>query len=209
MQGFGTQGWVCEAAITGMNTRVARTSVGLAGGRRQALAAMFGGLLAVCTLATAMEAQGVNEADLKAAFLFNFVKFATWPDETLPARAPIVLCTTDANIATALEGLVAGRTVNDHALIVKRVALNASARGCGILYAGRLDQRKAKELFTVLEGTTVLTVGDAEDFAAAGGMIGLFVADGKMRFAVNVGAVERTRLRLSSQLLNLAKIIKG
>jgi uncharacterized protein DUF4154 len=171
---------------------------------------LAGCLIAVgAAFAPMVSAQGVEEPKLKAAFLYNFVKFATWPDDLLPAGAPIVLCAADDGIATLLESEVAGRSVDSHALVVKRVKLNASARGCAMLYVGRLDQRRAKELFTVLDGTSVLTVGDAEDFATAGGMIGLFVDGGRMKFAINIGAVERTQLRLSAQLLSLAKIIKS
>jgi hypothetical protein len=172
-----------------------------------ALALVLGGILALP--AAAQQAQSMEEPKLKALFLFNFVKFTTWPAEVLPAGAPLVLCTTDDEIASRLEEVVAGRTVESHALVVKRVKLNAPARGCAVLYAGRIDQRRAKDLFTALDRTSVLTVGDAEDFAIAGGMIGLFVDGGKMRFAVNIGAVERTQVRLSAQLLTLAKIIKS
>ena len=59
-----------------------------------------------------------------------------------------------------------------------------------------------------LKGAPVLTVGDGDDFARNGGMIGLFVEDGRMRFAINPDAAHRAGLRLSSQLLKLAKIVK-
>lgn len=179
-------------------------------GPRQLPAALLAGWLAVGgVLAPPALAQGVSEPRLKAVFLFNFVRFATWPDDVLPAGAPIVLCAVDGDIAASLESEVAGRSLDSHALVVKRVKLNASARDCTLLYAGRLDKRRAKELFAALDGTSVLTVGDAEDFATAGGMIGLFVDGGRMRFAINVEAVQRTHVRLSAQLLNLAKLVKG
>ena len=59
-----------------------------------------------------------------------------------------------------------------------------------------------------LKGAPVLTVGDGESFAEVGGTIGLFVEDGRMRFAINPNAAHRAGLRLSSQLLKLAKIVK-
>jgi hypothetical protein len=40
-------------------------------------------------------------------------------------------------------------------------------------------------------------------------MIGLFVEDGRMRFAINSDAAQRVGLRLSSKLLTLAKIVKA
>jgi len=166
------------------------------------------GLVIAAAAGAGVGAQGVAEPALKAAFLFNFVRFANWPEDLLAPTAPIVLCVTDVEMGSALENLVAGRTIDQHALTVKRVKLDGSARGCTALYAGKLDRRKAKDLLGVLQGTSVLTVGDAEDFATAGGMIGLFVDAGRMRFAINLDAVERSRLRLSAQVLSLAKIVR-
>ena len=50
----------------------------------------------------------------------------------------------------------------------------------------------------------VLTVSDAPDFAAAGGIIGLRERTGRIRFDINQGAAKRAGLSLSSQLLRLA-----
>jgi hypothetical protein len=51
-------------------------------------------------------------------------------------------------------------------------------------------------------------VSDREHFAQSGGIAGLFVEQGRMRFAINVEAAQRCRLRISSRLLSLAKIVK-
>ena len=59
-----------------------------------------------------------------------------------------------------------------------------------------------------MKGASILTVGDGEDFARGGGVIGLFIEDGRMRFAINSDAAQRAGLRLSSKLLSLAKIVK-
>jgi hypothetical protein len=54
----------------------------------------------------------------------------------------------------------------------------------------------------------VLTISDGKGFAEAGGMIELYVEEGRMRFAINMGATERSGLHLSSRLLRLAKVIR-
>jgi hypothetical protein len=62
---------------------------------------------------------------------------------------------------------------------------------------------------TALGAASVLTVGDAQVFAESGGMVGFFETDGLMKFAINLDAVERRRIKLSAQLLKIAKIVKG
>ena len=152
--------------------------------------------------------QAVAEPSLKAAFLLNFTKFTEWPDDVLAPSAPLVLCVADSDVAAALDGLVAGRSVNQHALALRRVKLEDAMRTCALLYTSKLDDRRTAQLVSALAGASVLTVGEAQDFAVRGGMIGLFVDDGRMRFAVNRDAVQKTRIRLSAQLLTLAKIVK-
>jgi hypothetical protein len=169
-------------------------------------------LLALIVIAhfqsTPEAAQAVAEPALKAAFLLNFTKFTDWPEDELAPAAPIVLCIADVEVAAALDGLVVGRSVNQHALALRRMKVEEPARGCAVLYASKLDERRTSQLVAGLGTASVLTVGDAQDFATHGGMIGLFVDDGRMRFAINRGAVQRTRLKLSAQLLTLAKIVK-
>jgi hypothetical protein len=52
-------------------------------------------------------------------------------------------------------------------------------------------------------------VGEAAGFAARGGMINLTREQNKLRFEVNIDATGETRLRISSKLLSLAKIVKN
>ena len=58
-----------------------------------------------------------------------------------------------------------------------------------------------------LKGTSLLVVGEGEDFAERGGGIQFFLEANKLRFAVNVDAVQRARLSVSSKLLTMAKIV--
>lgn len=153
--------------------------------------------------------QGMPETELKAEFLFNFAKFTEWPGDILPATAPIVICVTDADVATALEAVVTNRLLGQHPIVVGRVRLSDALNPCAILYVGKLDKRKTAELAAGLAAVSVLTVGDAEAFVESGGMVGFFEAGGRMRFAINPDTVERQRMKLSAKLLALAKIVKG
>ena len=77
-----------------------------------------------------------------------------------------------------------------------------------LLYAAGLDAKRSAQLIDDLRNAPVLTVGDREEFALEGGVAGFFVDGARMRFAFNVDAVQRARLRISSRLLSLAKLVK-
>lgn len=51
----------------------------------------------------------------------------------------------------------------------------------------------------------VLTVGDSSGFAEAGGMIGFLLQDNRVRFDVNLPSAQRSKLRVSSNLLRVAR----
>jgi hypothetical protein len=50
----------------------------------------------------------------------------------------------------------------------------------------------------------VLTISDAKNFAANGGMIELFTENHRLRFRINARSAHRAGLRISSDLLKLA-----
>jgi hypothetical protein len=152
-------------------------------------------------------AQSASEPVLKAAFIYNFAMFAEWPADAAPAD-PLTVCVFgDTAIADALDETVKGRTVDGRKTAVVRVKPEGF-RGCHVLYLAGLDTKRAQAIIDDLKGVPVLTVGDREQFAQSGGIAGLFVEHGRMRFAINVEAAQRGRLRISSRLLSLAKIVK-
>jgi len=165
------------------------------------------GVMLMLGIAPAARAQSAPEPALKAAFLYNFAKFAEWPADAAPAD-PLTICVFgDTAIADALDETVKGRTLDGRKTVVVRVKPE-SFRSCHVLYLAGLDAKRGQAVIDDLKGVPVLTVGDREQFAQSGGIAGLFVEQGRMRFAINVEAALRGRLRISSRLLSLAKIVK-
>jgi uncharacterized protein DUF4154 len=163
---------------------------------------------AACLTGQALLAQTASPSALKAAFLFNFAKFAEWP--ALPADAPVRVCVAgDELVAGALADAARGHAIAAHAFEAVALPPEAPARGCQVLFVGSSDAKRAAALLSdATAASSVLTVSDAARFAQNGGMVELFVEDGRMKFAINVDAVQRSRVRLSSRLLGLARIVR-
>jgi hypothetical protein len=166
-------------------------------------------LLGALALTPIVSAQSASEPALKAAFLFNFAKFTDWPATALAADAPFLMCVIDGPVADALEMAAAGRSVGSRPVSVARVAADPAPKQCAVLYVSALDDRRLTRLIAGLADTSVLSVGDTEDFTKRGGIVHFFVEAGQMRFAVNVAAAERAHLQLSSKLLSLARIVRN
>jgi hypothetical protein len=176
-------------------------------GIRRLLQIVIAALLLTCQPHAA--AQSVSAPELRAAFLFNFVKFTGWPSESLPQAAPVVVCIVgDEHVADAFEALTKDQTVDGRRLTTRRMKRDDAVAGCHLLYAAELDARRARDVVSGSAGQAVLTVSDFTEFVEVGGVASFFVENGKMRFAVNPDAVERARLRISSKLLGLARIVR-
>ena len=145
-----------------------------------------------------------DEAQVLAAFALNFAKFTEWPQERL-AEGQFTLCQLGGSerLTDALQALQE-RTVQGLRIHFQRVDSGREASRCMLLFAAN---RVPPPLPA---GAAVLTIGDEPGFAQHGGMIGL-VRDGtRLRFEVNVGALRRAGLMLSSHVLSLAaNVIDG
>jgi hypothetical protein len=161
----------------------------------------------LCFWPAAALAQSAPESTLKAAFLYNFAKFAEWPADAAPADSLVICVLTDAATAGALDETAKGRTIDGRKVVVSRVTPE-ELRTCHVLYLTGIDATRAQQIVDDLKNAPILTVGDHEQFAQGGGIAGLFVEQGRMRFAINVEAAQRCRVRISSRLLSLAKIVK-
>lgn len=166
-------------------------------------------VLAVLMVAASVgftDAQTVSAPALTAAFLYNFAKFAQWPADA-PA-GPLRLCVLgDAAVADALVDTIGDRAIDGREVVISRMKPGGYTRGCHLLYIAA-DTRRAVETIEPLRNAPMLTVSDQPSFAHDGGIAEFFVEGGKMRFAINVDAAQRARVRLSSRLLTLARIVK-
>jgi hypothetical protein len=149
-------------------------------------------------------AQDVTAPALKAAFIYNFVKFTEWP-APLPLSDPFVICVTgDDAVAKALERLVKGRQFADRPILVAQADGSRSKGPCHVLYVSGATATDAVRMVAGLRDSPVLTISDIVGFTDTGGIAQFFVEDGRLRFIIKVEAVERSGLKMSSRLLTLA-----
>jgi hypothetical protein len=108
---------------------------------------------------------------------------------------------------TRLETAVRGETVQGRSLEVRRFERVEDIRNCHILFVGRLGGPELDGILSQLKFRPILTVGEADQFARAGGMIGFVTDRNRIRLRINRGAAEAANLVLSSRLLRPAEIV--
>ena len=149
-----------------------------------------------------------GEYQVKAAFLYHFAQLVEWPalEDGVPFEVGVL---GDDVFGPALEQAFQGKRVHERPLRVRRYAsLRVLQRPPQVLFVAGDDTGAAERVQRALGSAPVLTVGEAEGFAERGGMIGFrLTSDGRVAFDINLRRVDRAGLRMSSQLLKLARIV--
>ena len=156
-----------------------------------------------------LRAQVSREYDLKAAFLYNFTAFVTWPEGALPSpEIPFVIGVLGHDpFGAALDEIVAGEKVGSHALTVRRLEHLDQAADCQILFVSASEARRVPDILKHTANRPVLTVSDLPDFARAGGVVGFSTENNQLRLHINAASARRAGLTVSSKLLRLARVI--
>lgn len=149
-----------------------------------------------------------SEGEIKAAFIYNFIKFVEWPAHSFStAGQHIVICILGQDGVTRALEKVSGKIAQGKTIRVKHIADPAEVAQFHALYIGQSEKDRARSIIKAIP-KHVLTISDLQFFAASGGMINFYTEEKKISFVINLGAVERAGLKFSSQVLRLARIVK-
>lgn len=150
----------------------------------------------------------VQEYQVKAAFLFNFANFVEWPDKAFTSKeSSFVVGILGANpFGDALNSLH-GKTVKGRKMEVRNYTEADEALNCQILFISGSERGNLPRIMKSLKGSPVLIVGDRDGFCREGGMINLVPVNNRIGFEINDSAARRAGLKISSQLLKLAREI--
>lgn len=151
-----------------------------------------------------------QEADIKAAFLLNFIKFVEWPGPAFHSEGDpyLLFVVGDDPAVQAIEGLdnkmVAGRR-----LVVRKVSDLSSLKSCHVLFVGKSQNQNVVQILGVVKERPVLTVADFDGFARKGGTIGFIREHDRIRFEINEESATKAGLKVNAKLLYLGKIVQG
>jgi hypothetical protein len=170
-------------------------------------------LLALCFwtgFASKATAQRATEYDVKAAFLFNFARFVTWPDSAFAnadERLVIGVIGKDP-FGPILRETIQDKMAQNRSLTVRNVESSKDIRGCHILFVGAATREEVSKIVSQVGENPVLTVSEQNHFCQLGGMVNFLLVSRRVRFEINPHAVERSGLSVSSRLLKLARIVE-
>ena len=179
---------------------------------RRALA--IGGLLVAASGGVRAHAQGgmsgPSEYAVKAAFLYNFAKFVEWPANAFAGpQGAVTFCILGQDpFAGELERVIAGKMVTGRPVAIRYFPRPEGLDRCHILFVSSSERDRFDQILGGLR-RGILTVGEDERFAHAGGIINFTLRNRRVRFQINQGAAARAGLTISARLLELAEEVRG
>jgi len=148
--------------------------------------------------------QAAAPSALKATFTLNFVKFTSWP--AMPPGAAILVCvSSEDSMSEAIAQAFNGQLIDGHPVRTTRIRADADIRDCQLLFISERESRQFAATLNEASRLPILTVSDSDRSTSRGAIVGFFTENDRLRFAINIDALDRSRLKISSRLLTLAK----
>jgi hypothetical protein len=152
----------------------------------------------------------MNESQVKAMFVYNFLKFVEWPAESRRPGVPfVVLIIGDGPTADATEQFLESKTIGEQKIFVRRTRWDQSLEGARAVFVLESDGKRLHRILDAAASASVLSIGEGEGFTTRGGVISLLVEDRKVRFDVDTTAAQVAGLRVSSKLLALTHAVRS
>lgn len=156
-------------------------------------------------------ASTADDKQLKMALTYNFARYTEWPD-TLTSETLNFCIFENENLAKVFNKLV-GKTIEGRKIIVSNVSLKYTDEkeitSCQLLFIDSRERNKISIILALITGKPILTVGQIPDFIDSGGIINLYWEDDKLRFEISPTAALRASLKISSRLLQVAKVVNN
>jgi hypothetical protein len=147
------------------------------------------------------------EYQSKARALVNLPNFIEWPDSAFPSgQSSFSVCVLgDFRFGISLAELAKGRTTHGRPIEIHGLKKDEDIQACQILYISQLEAKRYAKILDGVRGSNKLTVGETPNFLDAGGALVLSFEPEGLRFDVNLRATKAAHLKISSNLLALAR----
>ena len=175
-----------------------------------AIALVLALLLTINSAAWSQVGSGFPEYQVKAEMLFRIAEFVNWPAEAFsdPDQPFVIAIAGRDPFNSYLMTRADAAKIHDRRVAV--VQYDAKKHNeYHLIFIEKGEQKHLEDLLAEINGQPVLTVGDTGEFTQHGAHIGFQIIDGRMRFNINLGTAEKSRLQIPAALLRLASRVYG
>jgi len=158
---------------------------------------------------TPADAQPPGEYAVKAAFVYNFLKYVEWPATAgCKAKESLKLGIWGLNQFDDSFDKFKGKSIDRCFLEISEISGKQSLDQFQAVFISSSEKAGLQAILARLEPFPVLIIGDSPGYMQAGVMINLIQRDDKLGFEINMKTAKAAGLKISSQLLKLASDIQ-
>jgi hypothetical protein len=153
-----------------------------------------------------------REYIIKAGFIYNFTKFIQWPAEInsqIKKNGTNLCIAGNDPFGSILENTAEKLLQKGKVLKIKRGISLSNISQCSILFISQSEKSRIDKIVTYANTFPVLLIGDTPGYAEGGVGINFFIRNNKIHFEINKKAAALSGLKISSELLDLARIVEG
>jgi hypothetical protein len=157
----------------------------------------------------ALGADVAPEPLLEAEYIDRISRLVDWPDGAFPADAtPFAICLVgDDPFGEYLVKMARERKIQGRPITLTHISDLSRVSACHLLFIGHSEDKRLDKILAQTSGRPILTIGDTTGFADRGVLVNFYREGDHVRFEINVGAADKSRLRISSKILRLARLV--
>jgi hypothetical protein len=143
---------------------------------------------------------------LRTVVVYSFTRYIVWPDGSNTGDFEIKVLG-DSPFLSELNVMAQSKKVGDRTIKVTKINDLSELKKCHILILPAAKSSQLTAVLESLEGLPVLLVTEELGLGVKGSDINFIDKDGKLAFELNQNAVNKRKLRVSTELTRLAIII--
>lgn len=143
---------------------------------------------------------------LRTVVVYSFTRYIFWPEGSNTGDFEIKVLG-DSPFLTELNVMAQSKKVGDRPIKVSKINDLSELKKCHILILPAAKSSQLSAVLEALEGLPVLVVTEEPGLGVTGSDINFIDKEGKLAFELNQNAVNKRKLKVSTELTRLAIII--
>lgn len=147
-------------------------------------------------------AQKFSKQENKAAFVYNFIQFVTWPAEKTTLTLGII---GNNEFTSILKSKLANQKIGNRGIIIIHYPDNQTQFKCDVIFIANDSKLNIAIILDEIKNKSILSIGELDGFCLKGGIINFVEGDnGNYFFEINKIRATEEKIIISSKLLKLA-----
>jgi hypothetical protein len=144
----------------------------------------------------------VKDYDYEAVYTYNFTKYIDWPIEK--GNNIVIGVVGDNNALSGFKKMAKAKSSSNRKFIVKQLTSSEQVAGCNIIFIAKSHEEEFRNVIKEAFGKPILLITEQSQYAKRGSSINFITVGGKLRFEINQSYIQKSGLRVSGSLMQLA-----